>query len=118
MYFLVVLVFCRSLGSLIYALFLIPVVVVLPPRNQVYIGVALCSVALFYPLLRVLELLPLQGIDDIAISIDPARAESLSFRLTNDQLMMERALDRPYFGWGSWGRGLIYQVGAGADLPR
>ena len=108
LYFVIVLVFCRSLGSLIYALFLIPVVVVLPPRMQVYMGAALCAIALFYPLLRVLELFPKQEIVYLANFIDQERAQSLNFRFTNDQLMMERALDRPFFGWGSWGRGLIY----------
>jgi hypothetical protein len=31
------------------------------------------------------------------------RAESLAYRLNNENILAERALERPYFGWGSWG---------------
>ena len=107
-YFFVVLVFCRSLASLAYSLFLIPVVTLLSPKQQVYVAVALATFAILYPLLRTLELVPLDAILGLANSIDPERANSLAYRLTNDQRLMERALERPLFGWGGWARGLIY----------
>ena len=34
----------------------------------------------------------------------PERAGSLNMRLENDALIVDRAMQRPIFGWGSWGR--------------
>ena len=36
------------------------------------------------------------------------RAESLAFRLKNENLLVAKALQRPYFGWGGWGRARVY----------
>jgi hypothetical protein len=38
----------------------------------------------------------------------PDRAESLSFRFGNETILLERALQRPYFGWNGWGRNRVY----------
>jgi len=34
----------------------------------------------------------------------PERAGSLNMRLENDQMIADRAMQRPIFGWGGWGR--------------
>lgn len=34
----------------------------------------------------------------------PERAGSLNMRLENDQMIADRAMKRPIFGWGGWGR--------------
>jgi hypothetical protein len=40
--------------------------------------------------------------------IDPERAESLEFRLQNEDILVAKALERPLFGWGGWGRSRVY----------
>jgi hypothetical protein len=40
--------------------------------------------------------------------IDPERAESLQFRLHNESILVDKALERPLFGWGGWGRSRVY----------
>lgn len=40
--------------------------------------------------------------------IDSDRAESLAFRFHNENLLAERALERPVFGWGGWNRSRVY----------
>jgi hypothetical protein len=40
--------------------------------------------------------------------IEADRAQSLEFRLTNENLLIRKALDRPAFGWGGWGRCRVY----------
>jgi len=35
------------------------------------------------------------------------RAQSLESRLTNEDMLTVRALERPAFGWGGWGRARI-----------
>ena len=38
----------------------------------------------------------------------PERSRSLNFRFTNEDIFLERASERPLFGWGGWGRNRIY----------
>ncbi|MEM8783974.1 MAG: hypothetical protein AAGE65_14110 [Planctomycetota bacterium] len=39
--------------------------------------------------------------------INPDRAHSLQFRFDNDTVLVEKALQRPAFGWGGYGRNLV-----------
>jgi hypothetical protein len=41
---------------------------------------------------------------DLAAMVDEDRAESYRFRLENEDLLLERALQKPLWGWGGWGR--------------
>jgi len=41
-------------------------------------------------------------------SVDLERAKSLAFRLRNEDLLVEKALQRPAFGWGGWSRARVY----------
>ncbi|MEZ6188114.1 MAG: O-antigen ligase domain-containing protein [Planctomycetota bacterium] len=36
------------------------------------------------------------------------RAQSVEFRLENETLLIDRALERPLLGWGRWGRAMLY----------
>ncbi|MGD9973166.1 MAG: hypothetical protein AB7S77_08915 [Desulfatirhabdiaceae bacterium] len=40
--------------------------------------------------------------------IHEERAASLQFRLDNEAILAEKAMIQPVFGWGGWGRALIY----------
>jgi len=40
--------------------------------------------------------------------INDERAQSLEFRLDNEDLLIAKAMQRPFFGQGGWGRNLIY----------
>src|SRR5262249_36698985 len=49
-----------------------------------------------------------EGLIDIAkLAVGQERAHSLEFRLQNEELLIQRALERPVFGWGGWGRNRI-----------
>lgn len=45
--------------------------------------------------------------------IDAERAYSLEFRMANENVLMERALELPFFGWGSWGRNHVMNSASG-----
>jgi hypothetical protein len=44
----------------------------------------------------------------VDVNLDRERAQSLHFRLTNENLLAEKALERPGFGWGGWGRARVH----------
>lgn len=43
-----------------------------------------------------------------AALIDQARADSLAVRMLNEDMLVEKALVHPTFGWGGWGRSRIF----------
>ncbi|MCA9273512.1 MAG: hypothetical protein KDA31_10730 [Phycisphaerales bacterium] len=40
--------------------------------------------------------------------LDEDRAGSIAFRFENEQMLTEKALERPMLGWGGWGRNRVY----------
>jgi hypothetical protein len=47
---------------------------------------------------------PRESVDLVAAAVGPERADSLDFRLRNEEVLVDRALERPLVGWGGWGR--------------
>lgn len=115
-YMMIVLVLCKSLASLAYALLLVPLIMFFSPRSQIFVAVLLALVAISYPTMRGSGLFPVEPILSIARSIDKGRAGSLEYRFDNEDLLLARAKQRPLFGWGGWGRSRIYHQRTGKDL--
>lgn len=107
LYLMIVLVFCRSVGPMVYAAALIPAILFVGRRGQVLIAAFFAIVVMAYPLLREANLIPLEAILEMAHSYDPARHQSLAFRIHNEEILLDRAAERPWFGWGGYGRNLI-----------
>jgi hypothetical protein len=40
--------------------------------------------------------------------VPPERAQSLEFRFENEDMLMSKALQRPWLGWSRWGRSRVY----------
>ncbi len=106
-YLTAVLVMAKSLGALLFTIFLVPLVVILPPATQVRVAVLVGLLALAYPVLKGADLVPQEYMLGQAAAIDPDRAGSLRFRFQNEDTLLERAYIKPVFGWGSWGRNHI-----------
>lgn len=117
-YLLVVLVLCKSLGALIFALALIPVILFFSIKTQVRLALVLMLISLTYPVLKGNDLLPQAAILEQAYSISPERGQSLEFRLVNEALLLDRAQHKPVFGWGTFGRSLVHdQTGRLLTIP-
>ncbi len=103
-----VLVLCKSLASLLYAVVLVPLVLLLSRRVQMVAVLGLAVVAMTYPAMKGAGLVPEQQILQYAEQFDPDRAGSLRFRMENEKILLDRALERPVFGWGNWGRNQVF----------
>lgn len=44
------------------------------------------------------------------------RGQSFEFRLVNEAMLLDRAMERPLFGWGGWGRPLMFDPETGRAL--
>lgn len=62
---------------------------------------------LTFPAVRQADLLPLDGFLNVMGKISEERAGSLEFRFENEDELLARALEKPYFGWGGWGRSRV-----------
>ena len=107
-YLTVILILSKSLGAILYGLFLIPLVIAFSGRNQVRIAVLLAFIALSYPVLKGADLVPQEALLQQAERIDAERANSLRFRFQQETILLERAEAKPVFGWGLWGRNHIW----------
>lgn len=114
LYMLAVLVLCKSAGSLLYAVALLPALVILPRALKIRLALVIVMFTMAYPLVKGAGLLPEEQILAAVERLSEDRANSLRFRMDNEAILLERALERPLFGWGSWGRNQILDPITGA----
>ena len=115
-YLFVVLVLCKSLASLLYAIALVPLVLFAPRRAILWVAFFFAAVALSYPILRGGGLVPVEALTEWAYGWNQDRGGSLQFRFDNEEMLLAKANERPLFGWGTWGRNLIYNLETGRSI--
>ncbi|WP_107666873.1 hypothetical protein [Cyanothece sp. BG0011] len=50
-----------------------------------------------------------QVLDFLSSVVPQDRLSSLEYRFDNEEILVEKALERPIFGWGGWGRNRVYE---------
>ncbi|SHJ03263.1 hypothetical protein [Wenxinia saemankumensis] len=115
-YMLVVLVLCKSMASLVYAIAFAPLVAFAPALTKVRLAAAIAVLALVYPMAKGAHLVPEDEMLAAATSIDAERANSLAFRFEQERLLLDRAAEKPLFGWGSYGRNHLHDPVDGTIL--
>ena len=110
------LLLCKSLGPVMYTVLFAPVIMFLRPRTWIKIA---CVVSLFvcaYPFLRANNLSPLQAVSKVASSVSADRLASFEIRIRNENGLLEKANEKPWLGWGGWGRNRIFDEWTGQDI--
>ncbi|MFZ7090913.1 hypothetical protein [Primorskyibacter sp. 2E233] len=116
LYLTAIIFMAKSLGALIFAVALIPAVAFLSRLAQIRMAIFIGLLAVSYPMLKGVDLIPEQKLLNAIASIEPERARSLDFRFDNEQTLLDRAYIKPVFGWGSWGRNHILDPVSGNIL--
>jgi len=98
------LVLAKSLGALIIAGLLVMVALFSGRRLAMLFALIVAITVLVYPMLRGAGWVPIQKTLEIAAFISEERAASLNYRFENEDLLLEKANEKPLFGWGGWGR--------------
>lgn len=98
----------HSLGAFVIAVLASAVLLLCPPRAQLLIAAAIAAVMLTYPILRGAGLIPVDRIVAWADGVEKQRGDSLRFRLANEDILLEKANERPLAGWGSWNRNRVF----------
>lgn len=105
---LVVLVISRNLGATAIAICMIPLILLLRTRLQMQVAAGMAILFLSYPVLVAFDISPGDMVASWVSESAPARAQSLQFRLDNEHLLYDRAMEKPFFGWGPWSRSFVY----------
>lgn len=116
-YLLLVLLLNKTTAAFIYSLVGVALVLFSTPKTQFRVAMVLGIVVLLYPALRGAGLVPVDDIKDFALAkFGQERSESLMTRFENEEELLERANERPLFGWGTYGRPGIYHPRTGRQL--
>ena len=108
-YLWVVLFLSKSVASFLYTVMTVPLVFFASPRAQARVASILVLFLFFYPAARASGLLP---VDEIRAFSEEhfglEREVSLMFRLKNEAILLDRTLERPWFGWGGYCRACLF----------
>ena len=107
-YLIMILVASQSLGVLIFGMAVVPAMILLKPRFQMWVAVIITTLAFSYPVLRSMDFVPHEQMVAGIATLSERRAESLAVRFENEQKMLDRGQEKPWLGWGNWGRNRIY----------
>ncbi|MEM6472645.1 MAG: O-antigen ligase domain-containing protein [Planctomycetota bacterium] len=111
-----VLVLCKSLGALVLAATAVGCLLVC---RQLRISLPVMFLASFVPAYALTRVSGVVSGDTavqlVRTAINEDKAESLQFRLINENMLISRAMERPLFGWGGWGRNRVRDE-AGNDM--
>lgn len=99
---------CKTFTAIVYCLFALVFSRLLSARWIRVAVIATGVIVLSYPSMRMWNLFPAKKLVEIAARVDRERAESLQFRFENEDRLLERAMQRPVFGWGTFGRERVY----------
>ena len=103
----------KSTGAYVYLAFGIMVLLVAKYFKNNLLVVFLSLAIIFYLSLNVTGNVTAATVDRITDTLGnvfPAsRVQSLEFRLDNEQVLLEKALNRPLLGWGGWGRNRVVE---------
>lgn len=102
-FFIILLYFSKGFGAIILASIFFVVTKVIYRMSQ-KIAIIIATLAIFYPLLCIMDIFPHQYLIDLVEPINIRQAGSLQYRFNQETLLLERATEKYIFGWGGWDR--------------
>jgi hypothetical protein len=118
LYTLVILIACKSTGAIGYGLLMAPVVYFLKPRTSYRLAAALAIFFLIYPAIRYTGIVSIRDVAGLFTGLSRDRAESLLYRFDMEDGLIEHARSHAHllWGWGNWGRNLMYSTDDGKQI--
>lgn len=100
----------KSLGAFLITTLLAAMWFFLPMRLLRMGLIGLICVVLTYPVLRTIDIVPVDQFVNMASKVSTDRAGSLNFRIRVEEGLLEHARERYALGWGEFGRNLAVDV--------
>jgi hypothetical protein len=105
---LITTVLCRATGALALLVMGLAAMWLCSEMKSRWVLALLLMIAPVYLCLRSTAIWNGEPLTTMAGWAGPDRAGSLQFRFTNEDMLAAKAMRRPVFGWGGWGRSRIY----------
>ena len=102
-----VLVLAKSLGPIMFGVAALVLLLVAPTRTIIWVASGIAAAVLAYPVLKLTGIWPEQQIIAAFNQLSPDRGFSFEYRMINENLLLERAVEKPLFGWGGHARSLF-----------
>ncbi|KEJ89256.1 membrane protein [Sulfitobacter donghicola] len=115
-YLMLFLLACKSAASIAYGMLLVPLIYFAPRRWLILLATLFALIAVTYPMLRNVGVIPTDAIVAKVAEVNPNRAQSLGYRFDNEEQLLDRAAVKPAFGWSGWGRSLVRDSESGEIL--
>lgn len=113
----VIIVLCKSTGAYFHLAMGTPLLLFFGSRGYARAALALCGLILSYPMLRLFDLVPVDGIyEAMQVLTNEERAISLWFRLFTEGQILENTRERILFGWGGYARSTEFDDVTGEPL--
>ncbi|MEX2673082.1 MAG: hypothetical protein WD294_13340 [Phycisphaeraceae bacterium] len=109
-------VLCKSLGALLLLIAGLGILYTARWTRLAIPALMLAAIIPTYMYVRTTGTWMGENVVNVAASISEARAQSLGFRFDNEEILIERAIERPVFGWGGWGRSRVTDEDTGTDV--
>jgi hypothetical protein len=107
---IITLVLVKSAGAYVYLLAGVVILFIARWFRTAVVLLLLMSSILFYLSLGSSGNLNGDRVVSLAATIfNEDRAQSLEFRIDNEEILSEKAREQPLFGWGGWGRARVYE---------
>lgn len=98
----------RNVAANIYAVAIVPLALRRDTSSAARLALLLTLLVVTYPWLRGSQTFPARELVDFSAKYNEGRAQSLAFRFDNEDILLERANERKWFGWGGYGRSRLY----------
>lgn len=106
-YFVLLLFLNKTVSGFILGVLLFVSIAWLSQDNLRRLGLLLIYIVIFYPAISILGYFPHEALISLATDFDPERGGSLAFRFFHENLLLEHAQEKLFFGWGGWSRNLL-----------
>ena len=104
-YLAMILILSKSVAAFLYAIALVPVMLLFAPKTQFRVAMLMAAIVLLYPTARGTGVIPVDDIQEWAGSTyGEGKSASLMTRFVNEERLLERGNERYFFGWGWYGR--------------
>ena len=114
LYLAVILIASKSIAAALYMVLALGAILWLSPKNQARCAVALGLVFLSYPFIRGSGLMPVDEIlEFVSSNLGEEKLSSLGTRFSNEEELLNRAMERPLFGWGTYCRSCRFDYWSG-----
>lgn len=110
-YLIVILVLCKTASALIFLVFAIVLLFFLKPKKQIMLSLLAASMVMVYPFNATSQFVKNEDMLNYVGNYSADRRQSMETRFTNEHRLVEKALERPFFGWSGWGRNRVYKGG-------